>query len=250
MKIIILALLILLSFGGWYLFNKKPMSGAPPYLVVDDTPTQEDINHFSFLQQWKRPDGPAKVGLQAGHWKNEELPEELKRLTGNTGAVGGGKSEAEVNLAIAEHTSAILREQGIIVDILPTTIPVDYWADVFLAIHADGSLDTSVTGFKAAYPRRDLTGNAQSLVNELENAYQKETNLRLDPNITRNMRGYYAFAWWRYDHAVHPMTTAAILETGFLTNPSDQKLLIHNPEKVAIGISNGIINYLQKQKLL
>jgi N-acetylmuramoyl-L-alanine amidase len=64
------------------------------------------------------------------------------------------------------------------------------------------------------------------------------------------MRGYYAFAWWRYDHAVHPMTTAAILETGFLTSPSDQRLLVKNPQKVAEGVSKGIINYLEKKALL
>lgn len=250
MKLLIIALLLVLGLGSWYVFYSTSINGAPPYLVVDDTPTQEDINNYNFLQQWKRPDGPPKVGLQAGHWKNDELPEELKRLTGNTGAKGGGKSESEVNLVIAELTASILREKGINVDVLPTTIPIDYWADVFLAIHADGSLDQSVSGFKAAFPRRDLTGNAPSLVKEIEKAYQEQTNLKLDPNITRNMRGYYAFGWWRYDHAVHPMTTAAILETGFLTNPSDQKLLIHNPEIVAAGISNGIINYLQKQSLL
>lgn len=246
-------LIPLFIIGGFFVRQfqiQQTISGAPPYLVVDEGPSEEQLDEYAYLNNWKRPEGPPRVGLQAGHWKNDELPEELKRLTGNTGATGGGKSEAEVNLAIAEHTKMLLEEKGIIVDILPTTVPIDYWADVFVSIHADGSLDTTKSGFKAAYPRRDLTGNAKTLVKEIETAYQEVTQLPLDPNVTRNMTGYYAFGWWRYDHAVHPMTTAAILETGFLTNFSDQQLLIKNPQKVASGLSRGIISYLEKVQLL
>ena len=190
------------------------------------------------------------MGLQAGHWKNDEVPEELHRLEGNTGSSGGGKWEWEVNLKIAEETRKILAEAGVEVDILPATIPPRYWADVFLAIHADGSPDRTKSGYKLAHPRRDYTGRAERLTEVLYKSYGEVTGLAVDPNVSRNMRGYYAFAWWRYEHAVHPMTTAAIVETGFLTNSGDRKLLIGNPEKAAEGLARGILEFLREEQVL
>lgn len=223
-------------------------TGAPPYAVADDPPG--DSSSYDFLDDWKRPEGPVKVALQAGHWKSNEAPEEQKRLRGNTGATGGGKSEWEVNMRIAEETAKLLKEKGINVEILPTTIPPQYFADVFVSIHADGNLDTDKSGYKAAVPRRDMTGNADDLLKFIEEEYEKSTGLIKDPNVTRNMRGYYAFGWWRYDHAVHPMTTSIILETGFLTSPSDRRIIVDKPEVSAKGLSEGIIKYLISQKII
>lgn len=246
---LLLGMLLLIKF---VLPTIHPITGAPPYYVEGDTAPDrsELLDEYAYLKNWKRPDGPPKVGLQAGHYKNENLPEELERLKGNTGASGGGRDEWEVNLAIAEQTKELLEEQGITVDILPATVPQNYWADVFVAIHADGNLDFTKTGYKAAAPRRDLTGNATSLVDAIEKNYQKETGLAYDPNVTRNMRGYYAFSYWRFDHTLHPMTTAAILETGFLTNPYDREIIVDQPELSAKGLANGVIEYLKLQKLL
>ena len=95
---------------GTLIFRKyvslTQISGAPPYQTADDPPDMTD--GYTWLRDWQRPSGPAKVALQAGHLKNEEVPEELEGLRGNTGATGGGKSESEVNLAIANATAAIL----------------------------------------------------------------------------------------------------------------------------------------------
>ncbi len=202
------------------------------------------------MKDWKRPEGPAKVALQVGHWKTDETPEELHKLRGNTGASGGGKSEWEVNYEIAMQTKKLLEEKGITVELLPTTITPQYWADVFVAIHADGNADPNKTGYKAASPRRDRTENAQDLLTSIENAYGQATGLTKDPNVTRNMRGYYAFSWWRYDHTVHPMTTSLILETGFLSSPSDRTIIVDQPHIAAKGLAEGIINYLTAEDLL
>lgn len=225
------------------------VSGAPPYLVDDGT-TNVDLGRFGFLENWKRPDGPARVGLQVGHWKNDEIPEELNKLEGNTGASGGGKSEWEVNYEIALLTKSILEKNGIAVDILPTTVPKAYWADVFVAIHADGSEDQFKSGFKVAAPWRDYTGKAGKLVEYIEKSYGASTLLPIDPEITSNMRGYYAFSFWRFDHAVHPMTVSSILETGFLTNAGDRTLIVDDPLTSAEGLAIGIIEYLISENLL
>ena len=47
-------------------------------------------------ENWQRPPGPAHVGVQVGHWKNSEVPDELNGLkTNGSGATGGGKTEKE-----------------------------------------------------------------------------------------------------------------------------------------------------------
>jgi N-acetylmuramoyl-L-alanine amidase len=228
--------------------SKEIITGAPPY---DAGPGNVSPNEdFSWLQNWTRPDGPPKVALQVGHWKNHEVPDELHKLRGNTGATGGGKSEWEVNHAIATNTQTILEQSGIVVEILPATVPPRYWADVFVAIHADGSLDPYTSGFKAAAPRRDYTGKASTLAVIIENSYGASTLLTKDPVISRNMTGYYAFSWWRYEHAVHPMTTSVILETGFLTSAHDREIIVDQPKRAAEGLAQGIYEYLVSEDLL
>lgn len=241
----VLFFVVALSVVG---LSQQRVSGAPPY--GEPETAVPDLDPLAFLRNWTRPEGPAKVALQVGHWKNEEFPDELEKLRGNTGASGGGMWEWEVNLTIAELTAEILREKGITVELLPATVPPDYWADVFLAIHADGSTDKTKSGYKFAGPWRDYTGKSEELVASLEKYYEEATGLPKDPNVTRNMRGYYAFSWWRYEHSIHPMTTAAIAETGFLTSRSDQKLLIDTPEISAQAIADGIVEYLEAEKLL
>lgn len=245
-------LLITLAFLSWQVFQfiqKTVNTGAPPYDPSGGNVSESD--DFSWLQGWKRPNGPTKVALQVGHWKNDELPEELERLRGNTGASGGGKSEWEVNYEIAMLTKQLLEERDITVELLPTTIPKRYYADVFVAIHADGHPDLTRSGFKASAPWRDYTGKANKLVDLIELEYGKSTGLVWDEEtITRNMRGYYAFSWWRYEHAVHPMTVSAILETGFLSSWSDQDLLLNRPELPAQGLASAIIIYLGEEGLL
>ncbi len=147
---------------------------------------------------WQRPAGPLRVGLQAGHWKNSAVPEELSGLKRNGGgASGGGKSEWEVALAIAERTKTLLEAEDIVVDLLPATVPPDYVADAFVSIHADGNNNSLVSGFKVAGPRRDFSGRASALVSALYESYQRETGLDKDANVTRRMSGYYAFNWRR-----------------------------------------------------
>ena len=193
---------------------------------------------------WQRPAGPPRVALQAGHWKSIEAPDEQAGLR-NNGTRGGGKQEWEVNLAIAQRAAAMLEEKGYIVDVLPTTVPPGYWADLFISIHADGSASSSASGYRAAAPRRDATGRAEEFVRLLERTYGDATGLPYYPTVTRRMRGYYAFNYRRYDHAVHPMTTGVIIETGFLTSPRDRSIIVNDPDRPAKGIADAVELYLE-----
>lgn len=221
--------------------------GAPPY--GEDELSAPKIEEFPGIFKWRRPISPFKVGIQAGHWKNEELPDELEKLRKNGGATNrSGITEWGVNLRISQEAAKVLRERKIEVDILPATIPEGYWADAFVSIHADGNINYRVSGYKAASGWRDFTGKAERLVYLIEEEYAQATGMVKDTNVTKNMKGYYAFSWWRFKHTVHPMTPAVILETGFLTNPQDSKLLINSPEIPGRAIAQALTKFLGLQE--
>jgi hypothetical protein len=232
-----LALLISLSSANVQSFQTD--------LFLD--PTIQQVQADEIKYPWENSEDVPRIGLQVGHWNNHEAPAELASLKGNTGASGGGKTEWEINFAIAERAAQILTAKGLEVDLLPAIIPPRYQADAFIAIHADGSLNPDKSGYKMAAPWNDQTGKADSLVAFIEEEYAS-TGLEHDyKNITPAMRGYYSFAWWNFEHAVDPSTPSAIVETGFLSSPRDQELLIHNPDVPAEAIAAGILRYLKSQ---
>ena len=63
------------------------------------------------------PPGPRRVGIQAGHWKMAEVPDEMARLAGQTGTSAAGFVEWQVNLDIAGRVATRLRSEFIDVDI-------------------------------------------------------------------------------------------------------------------------------------
>ena len=193
-------------------------------------------------EEWHAPDGPVRIALQVGHWRTDEAPRELSGLRRN-GASWNGLAEWEVNLEIARHAGAMLEELGYTVDILPAVVPPDYRAHLFIAIHADASNDPGATGYRVASPGRDATGRAPDFVNLLNRKYGEVTGIRRLPTVTRRMRNYYAFNFRRYEHALHPMTIAVIIETGFLTNAGDREVIVSQPERVARGIVEAVTEF-------
>jgi N-acetylmuramoyl-L-alanine amidase len=191
------------------------------------------------------PPGPKRVGLQAGHWLNEQVPPELGRLQG--GASGGGKAEWEVNLDVARRTAALLESDGVEVDVLPATVPPRYRANVFVALHADGDVAGVEHGFKIARPGFSSVPTIDDqLVDTLYGAYAAATGLpRDDEHITLRMRFYYAFNSRRYCHAVATGVPQAIVEMGYLTSAVDRQWLIGNPDRLARGLADGITAFLR-----
>lgn len=199
---------------------------------------------------WDAP-GPKKVGIQAGHWLTQEVPDELQRLRTQTGTSGGGYTEWEVNLDIAQRTAALLSQVGIEVEVLPTTLPPCYQAHVFVSVHADGDLSGVLTGFKVARASASAIPEVDdALVAALNEEYARATGLpRDDAHISRRMLNYYAFNNRRSVYAVAPGVPAAIIETGFLTNPRDRWFLTTQTDRVAVGIANGVLRFLGLEPL-
>ena len=193
------------------------------------------------------PVAAPRVGIQVGHWKPWEAPPELSRLSSSIGAFHDNWGESIVNLDVAKRVADILQQEGVKVDLLPVTIPPDYRADVFVAIHGDANQDKKLSGFKISHA--DWSGMPEledTLVGDLAEEYQAATGLKEHrATITDNMREYYAFNH-RFEHSVDRGTPAAILEMGFLTNDQDRKLLLDEQDRVAQGVAKGILRFLQR----
>jgi N-acetylmuramoyl-L-alanine amidase len=191
---------------------------------------------------WRPPDGPVRIALQAGHWRADEAPAELSGLREN-GTRWQDVAEWEVNLDIANRAAATLVEMGYLVDVLPAVVPPGYRAHLFISIHADGSGDSRAAGYRVAAPRRDATGRAAEVATLLDKSYGEATGLRRLGTVTRRMQNYYAFNFRRYEHALHPMTIGVILETGYMTNAGDRQVIVERPELAARGIVEAVLAY-------
>src|SRR6266849_1437322 len=191
------------------------------------------------------PSGPRRIGIQVGHWMTDQVPAELgTRITFQTGTSWAGVQEVDVNMDVAQRIKAQLTARGYIVDLIPTTVPVGYLADVFLALHADGDGTGENSGFKLAHGSR-RGPYEENLVAQLRDEYAKLTGLPNDfEHTTRNMTAYFAFNWGRYQHAAAAHTPAAILEMGYLSNDHDRDLLVNRADGVATAIVNGLQRFL------
>jgi hypothetical protein len=188
--------------------------------------------------------GARRVGIQVGHWKVDEAPVEFPNLRYQGGASIAGIDEVVVNLDVAERVAEILRSRGVIVDILPATIPPGYLADAFVSLHADDDGHGSATGFRIAHGFY-RGGFEDALVDALTSEYAQSSGLPWNSTITDSMTDYYALAWFRYQHALAPHTPAAIVEMGFLSNARDRRLITERPQVIATGLANGILRFLE-----
>ncbi len=189
--------------------------------------------------------GQRRVGIQIGHLETEAVPKEYgTRIQQQTGTSWEGLTEVDVTTEIAARMKDRLTAQGLLVDILPTTVPEGYLADVFISLHCDGDGVGEKTGFKLAHgtrrgPYEDM------LVSAVKDAYARATGLSYDlAGVSRNMLGYYAFSWGRYMHATSPFTPSTIIELGFLSNDDDRALLVDHADTIAGALTDGILRFL------
>ena len=193
------------------------------------------------------PTGPRRIGIQVGHLDTDKVPAELgTRITFQTGTSWAGVDEVDVNMDIAQRMKAQLVARGYVVDIIPTTVPPGYLADVFIALHADGDETRQNSGFKLAHGSRrgPYEDRLMALVRD---EYAKATGLDYDAeHITRAMSAYYSFNWGRYQHAAAAHTPAVILEMGYLSNGHDRDVMVNQADDVATSIVSGIQRFLDE----
>lgn len=219
-----------------------PGDTSPVYAQIPQTGVKVEADRVRLL----RPpvaETPRRVAVQAGHWRASEAPLEFPNLRFSTGASIFGVNEVDVTLDIAQRLVAVLQERGYVVDLLPATVPPSYLADVFVSLHADSDATSTARGFKIAHGTY-RSPHDRLLVEQLTEHYAAGTGIPWNDQITSDMTDYYAFAWFRYEHALAPHTAAAIVEMGFLTHPFDRPILIDEPDRVARSIGEGIIRFL------
>ena len=257
-------------FGGAYLLDPRaagvavPAGGPLPLAVEadpDDAP-EMDLNAppmalappgGAIVQQGlvriPRPKidlkGTRRVGIQVGHWQTDAVPKEYgTRIPFQTGTSWAGYTEVDVDQAIADRIATLLKAQGIAVDILPTTIPEGYLADAFVALHCDGDGVGELSGFKMAVGARRGPYEA-ALMASIKDSYAKATGMSYDAqHVTSQMLRYYSFNWSRFQHATSPFTPSTIIELGFLSNDDDRALLVNHADRVATGVVNGVLSFL------
>lgn len=184
------------------------------------------------------PQKEYRVGLVVGHWGHDVgaiCPDSL-----------GGHREVDINYTVADLTRQYLLVEGIQVDLLKefdATLD-NYQSDGLISIHADTCeyIPESGSGFKVAETvENKRPEQAARLMACLKNRYASATGLREDTRLTRDMTSYHAFS------EISPETPAVILETGFMNQ--DRELLTQHPEKVARGITEGILCYLNREEI-
>jgi len=177
-----------------------------------------------------------RIGIVAGHWGND------------SGSVcANGTTEMDVNLAIASLVQQKLTAQGYQVDLLQEFDPrlQDYEAAVLVSIHNDSCdyVNEDATGFKVAAAASSRDPNLTSRLTAcLSNRYAGITGLSFHSgSITVDMTDYHAF------EEISPVTTAAIIETGFLN--LDYDILTQRPDLIADGIVAGIMCYVRTESV-
>jgi hypothetical protein len=172
------------------------------------------------------------------------MPLELQHLATHTGAFAAGISEVDINVAVSQKTAQLLADRGFNVEILDSTVPVSYTTDLFVAIHADGNASTAIRGFKAVAPWVSVPASDQ-FVGILYEEYGKATGLPTDPVTSISMADYYAFNPLVYNHAIDPRVPAALIETGFITNPIDRRVLTQEQDRLAWGVANAVDRFFR-----
>ena len=237
--------------------TESPLLARPPSVPTMVPPTATTVALTFTPRPTPRPErtgGPVVVPnnhkgvrwvtLQAGHYQNRSLPEELEHLTTHTGAFAAGVSEVDINVAVAELTAQRLYERGYSVQLLDATVPPGYTTDLFLALHADGNADNSIRGFKAVAPWGSVPAS-DIFVGFLYEEYGKATGLPSDAKTSAAMANYYAFNPVKYRHAINAQVPAALLEMGFVTNAQDREVMTQRADRLAWGIANAVDRYFR-----
>lgn len=222
-----------------------PAATLAPAVIASGLPSNATATpSFTRVPKPAMPTGPRRIGIQAGHWLAEQAPLELGRILTETGTSWNGINERNINWNIAHRIKAILETQGYVVDVLPATVPPGYLADAFVSLHGDGDGTGENSGYKMAFSTR-RTPYESALLEAIKREYGAATGLRYDAaRVSRNMTGYFAFAWTRIRYATAPFTPSVILEMGYVSNDHDRTLMLTKGDVIANAISTGIVSFL------
>ena len=110
-------------------------------------------------------------------------------------------------------------------------------ADLFVSVHANSFTSNSISGIETFYSSKDTSG--KNLAHIIQSVLVNDLKM-MD-------RGVKSANYFVLEHTIMP---AVLVETGFLSNSSDEAKLATNEykEQVAESIFNAIIEYLETTK--
>ena len=198
-----------------------------------------DYTEATATPEWATPTPRPRprIGIVVGHWGDNNDP----------GAVcPDGLTELQVNQAVASRVQQRLADEGFDVDLLKDFDPLlnGYRALALVSIHADSCVyvNDQATGYKVAPSMENRRPERTGRLTEcLRYRYEEATGLKTHNSITIDMSSYHAFDEIDID------TPAAIIEIGFLN--LDRQILTQEPERIADGISNGVLCYIYNESL-
>ncbi len=160
------------------------------------------------------------------------------------GTIANGINEKDLNLSIALKVRNKLQQKGVqVVMNRETDVFVDFKdtakhansvnSDVFVSIHNNSATATSANGLETFYTK------------QIDLPYGKEIHSRLIANTGAYDRGLKPDTYYVTNHTVMP---AVLVESGFITNPTEASKLKTDAyqEKIASAIVDGIMEYLTK----
>ncbi len=183
-----------------------------------------------------------KVFIDAGHGGSD------------SGSIGFGYKESDINLQVAKKIEAKLKDKGIDVKMSRNTdvfyglserakMANDYDADVFVSVHQNSYVgpngERTANGIETYYTKKKP--NDKPLSNDIQ------TNLINKTGATNRKVKTANFAV-----LTQTKMTAALAECGFISNPEEAKK-ISNPtyqDKLATGIADGIEKYLKENVII
>ena len=157
------------------------------------------------------------------------------------GACGNGLREAEVNKKISTKVCEYLMSEGYAVTFFQQTKSVnDVWQfenkcsyDMIVSIHCNSFNVSTANGHEVLYNAGSTKG--KKLAQDIQTSLVKTVGLR-----DRGVKSRDNLCVLKYTKS-----PAVIVETAFISNPSEAKLLEEKPELFAKAIADGVKNYLK-----
>lgn len=178
----------------------------------------------------------SKIFIDPGHGGNDP------------GAIGKRSREKDNVLKVALHLKAILEGYGHEVRLSRSTdvfIPLgerarlaNAWgADYFFSLHDNSATATSATGFETFIYNGSVSAATTKLQNAVHSSIANQIGIRDRGKKKAN------FAVLRLTHM-----PAVLVEYAFISNYSDETILIDEVEKLALLTAQGIVNYAGGRK--
>ena len=168
------------------------------------------------------------------------------------GAMANDSTEKDINLEVARQVSKNLTAKGITV--IMTRSKDEYLglveranqgksnrATIFVSLHCNSAESTSASGIETYYYINSDNKYDKELATNIQTAVIKATGAK--------SRGVKSANFSVLRNSVIP---AALIEMGFISNPDEAELLNDKAyqSKIAKGVTNGIVAFLQKYDLL